>query len=233
MKSPLRPVNGDTVPPVPPLPSALVSTQNENEAPGEGKDGKEKKTPAWVVPKSGLPSGSDVSVRRLSIERKVFSPGRGWEDSAPGLGSGERGEGGGEEIQARRLRRASAPLPSVITATATVEPEVAASTKVKCTCGARDRTRIGGASNKGSSSTNTNARRGGGSSTEWTGDRIDIWIGRGKARVLYDDESVDTFLPLVVGAGVDSGPDTSGRKLTKGDNKGKGKKKWWKFGRGG
>jgi len=53
--------------------------------------------------------------------------------------------------------------------------------------------------------------------SEWMGDRIDISIGKGRVRLLYDDESVDVFRSM----------DHSVAGAVK-----KEKKRWWKFGKG-
>jgi hypothetical protein len=55
----------------------------------------------------------------------------------------------------------------------------------------------------------------GASSGEWTGDRIDVSIGRGKARILYDDE-------------VEASAVAKGRRKQK-----QKRRRWWKFGLGG
>ncbi|KAF5349256.1 hypothetical protein D9756_009408 [Leucocoprinus leucothites] len=209
MKSPLR--NG--APPVPPLPQS--------------------QTPAWVVPKSGLPGvggmrerggdgggdevdGNNVHVRRVSIERRVFSPTRGWDEGTPVASASEGVEDSGDD--GRRTRRASAPVQYSSSSDAGT---AGTSTRknVECTCGARDRRAATARTKRGGGSGSA-----GGGQTEWAGDRIDISIGKGKVRVLYEDESVDVFVASV---------DASGGGGVGGGKKGKGKRWWWMFGRGG
>ena len=196
----------------------------------------QSQTPAWVLPKNELfvnrddagtvkksimleGGDEDMQVRRLLTEKKVLSTGRGCEDDGPPtkmrgnrVGGGTEDDsssggdgGGGSGIEDIRRRRASAP----VTPMRTTNGE----TKGKCTCGASKTvvhsTNAGGQMRNSGVDTRKTGR------LEWMGDKIDISIGRGKVRLLYDDESYDVFRrKLCVDAAV------------------KEKKRWWKFGKG-
>jgi len=181
------------------------------------RDG-QAQTPAWVLPRSELPGtvkrstmleggDEDTQVRRSLPEGKVGYendgfPARMYDIGVDGGGVEDDFSGGG--VEDVRNRNANAPV-----APARIRGE-----NWKCTCGA---SKIGAHStNAGSQmkSSTVDTRKG----SEWMGDRIDISIGKGRVRLLYDDESVDVFIPMehhsVAGAGK------------------KEKKRWWKFGKG-
>jgi len=177
-------------------------------------------TPAWVLPKNELPGTAkrstmleggdeDTQVRRLLPEGKVGYendgfPARMYDNGVDGSDLEDDlsgGGGGGEDI---RKRNANAPV-----APARIEGE-----NWKCICGG---SKVGAHSpNAGIRMKSSTVDTGKGS--EWMGDRIDISIGKGKVRLLYDDENVDVFRPM---------EHHSAAGVVK-----KEKKRWWKFGKG-
>ena len=181
------------------------------------RDG-QPQTPAWVLPRSELPGtvkrstmleggDEDTQVRRLLPEGKVGYendgfPARMHDNWLDGGGLEDDLSGGG--VEDVRKRNANAP----------VAPARIGGENWKCTCGA---SKIGAHSTNADSqmkSGTVDTRKG----SEWMGDRIDISIGKGRVRLLYDDESVDVFRPM-------------GHYSVAGAVK-KEKKRWWKFGKG-
>ncbi|KXN82738.1 Peptidyl-prolyl cis-trans isomerase A2 [Leucoagaricus sp. SymC.cos] len=178
------------------------------------------------VPLSAADWRSPTSSLDLPLHASVDTDGNLGEAEDSSMSSTSSGrEGGG-----KRGRRMSA------LATITFSPSHSTNTASvlrpgggKCQrCGA---TIVVGSTPKRSPSALAKARRGGGGGgggekvEQWMGDRIDIAIGRGMVRVLYDDEAV-------VGEGVDGDVGRSGQKERKeGRGSGNGKRRWWKFGK--
>jgi len=188
-----------------------VSSEHQSTIKVPPRDG-QAQTPAWVLPKSELPGTvkrptilegghEDMQVRRLLPEGKVGNENDGFlaRMCDNGVGDGGIGDdlsGGGEDVRKR-------------SANASVAPARIRGENWKCTCGGK----IGAHStNAGDQTKNVDTRKG----SEWMGDRINISIGKGRVRLLYDDESVDVFRPM---------EHHSAAGAVK-----KEKKRWWKFG---